>query len=110
MFVTLCRFVFSEHPKSLSYCSPLILFDLLKLVESNKHGLGFFKAKVQKAFKYQNEKFKTSKKEVYNKVSKYMAYECPFYLYPCNEKFSEYLIYEDISSSYANINEITPAN
>jgi hypothetical protein len=97
MFTTLCRFVFKKYFKSLSYCSPLILSDLLKLTQSNKHGLGLFKSKVSDVFKLQNEELKTSKREVYNKVSKYMAYECPMYLYPCNKKFSESLLFEDVS-------------
>ena len=99
MFVQLCKYVFKKHYKSLTYCSPLILADLLKLSESNIYGLGVFKTRLHDIFRHQNEELKSSKRQIYNKVSKYMAYEYPMYLYPCNEKFTESLRYEDISNT-----------
>jgi hypothetical protein len=50
----------------------LILSDLIKLLETNKHGLAFFKDKVKKVFKSQKDDLKTSRRLVYDKVQKYM--------------------------------------
>lgn len=97
LFTTICKLIFKKHFNSLIYCSPLILSDLLKLTESNKHGLGFFKPKLRELFKSQHEELKSSRRQIYNKVSKFMAYEVPVFVYPVSERFVGSLLYEDKS-------------
>jgi len=55
---------------------------LLKLTHSSKQGLHVFKDKVRTIFKQQNEDMKSSKRLVYNKVGKFMAYEVPVHIFP----------------------------
>ena len=100
--------MFKKYFKSLTYCSPLILAELVKLTQSNKLGLGMFQAKVLEAFKNQNEELKSSKKEIYNKVLKVMAFECPLYIYPCSSRLSGTVLYEDISPDPAPLAQASP--
>jgi hypothetical protein len=51
LFTDICKKLFKKNFSSLSQCSPLVLCDLLRLLESNKHGLNFFKDKVKRVFK-----------------------------------------------------------
>ena len=77
LFANICKLIFKKALSSLSYISPLVLYDLLKLTKTNKYGLGLFTHKVKKIFDTQNEDMKSSKRLIYNKVSKFLPYETP---------------------------------
>eukprot|EP00347_Sterkiella_histriomuscorum_P009398 403341366 len=106
LFTQMCKHIFKKNFSSLIYASPLILSDLVKLTESNKLGLGVFKTKLRELFKQQSEELKSSRRQVYNKVSKFMAYEVPITAYPVSERFQNLMIYEDLSTlpSYSTNN------
>ncbi|CDW86819.1 UNKNOWN [Stylonychia lemnae] len=108
LFTTICKIIFKKHFNSLIYCSPLILSDLLMLTESNKHGLGFFKSKLRALFKSQQEELKSSRRNIYNKVSKFMAYEVPVKIFPAGLRFQDILKYEDLCQILYTPNHSTP--
>jgi len=39
---------------------------------------------------------KSSKRQIYNKVSKFLTYEIPIHVYPLQEKFHGLLIFQDV--------------
>ena len=87
LFTSVCMLIFKKHFKSsLIYCSPFILADLLKVTRSSKTGLNVFKAKVQDLFKSQRRELQSTKYEIYNRVSKFLPYDQPYYLLPRNKQ------------------------
>lgn len=68
----------------------------------NNSGLSLFKAKVYDIFKKQREQMQSTKRETYDRVSRFFPYDAPFYLLPSNETLSKSLIYEDVNTNGAN--------
>lgn len=90
IFKNFVKLVFKKGVKSLTYCNPLILEDLLELTERNEYGLGIFNDKLKQIFFKQNEIIKVKQREVYKKVNKYMPYEIPMFLILAKEKFEKF--------------------
>jgi hypothetical protein len=53
IFNLICKILFKKNFSSLTYCSPLILSDLLNVVNTGQYNLHFFQRKVKEAFKQQ---------------------------------------------------------
>jgi len=97
-FTQIVKLIFRKHFKSsLTYCSPLILADLLRVTQqkTNNSGLSFFKNKVYDLFKKQREEMQSTKREIYNKISKFFPFDSPYYLYPTNERLISSMNFED---------------
>ena len=97
MFTSICKIIFKKSKASLHYISPYILADLLRLTMTNKHGLGIFKNMVQHVFNIQGEEMKTSKRLVYQKVSKFLPFDTPIYLNFLSDMISKNVKHLDIS-------------
>jgi len=81
----MCKLIFKKHFKtSLSLASPLILADLVLLTQNTESnsGLHVFSKKVVDLFRHQKEDLKTSKRMIFEKISKYFPYDQPYYLMP----------------------------
>ncbi len=83
-YTQICKLVFKKYFKSsLAYCSPLILSDLLRVAQNKgdrSTGLHFFQRKLFELFKSQREQMQTSKRLVYDRISKFFPFDQPFYL------------------------------